>query len=122
MSGLIQAGRLNRRILLQTAIVSQDEATGAEIVTWPTDVAGNEDLVSGVPLRAEWLSGSTSETYRVGNRLATYIEGIFRIRYREPIPNEKTNRVVMDGRVYDIKPAIELGLREGLDLPAVARR
>lgn len=111
MSGFIQAGRLNRRITLQTATRTKDEDTGEELVDW---------TVRPVRLPAEWLPGGTREAFQAQQRLAAYIDGVFRIRYRER-PSPENNRIVFDGRTYDLQPPIEIGLREGWDIPAVAR-
>jgi SPP1 family predicted phage head-tail adaptor len=111
MSGLIQAGRLTRTITLQTATATQDPSTGEALVDW-TAIAES--------LPAEWLPANTREAYQAQQRLAAYIDGVFRIRYRAR-PQPDTQRIVFDGRTYDIKPPIELGLREGWDIPAVAR-
>jgi len=111
MSGLIQAGRLTRTITLQTATETQDPSNGAVLIDW-TAIAES--------LPAEWLPASTREAYQAQQRLAAYIDGVFRIRYRAR-PQPETQRIVFEGRTYDIKPAIELGVREGWDIPAVAR-
>lgn len=112
MSGFIQAGRLNRRITLQTATRTKDEDTGEELVDWTVDE------VRGLP--AEWLPGGTREAFQAQQRLAAYLDGVFRIRYRAR-PSPENNRIIFDGRIYDLKPPVELGLREGWDIPVVAR-
>ena len=111
MSGLIQAGRLTRTITLQTATTTQDPSTGEVLIDW---------TMAALQLPAEWLPANTREAYQAQQRLASYIDGVFRIRYRAR-PQPDTQRIVFDGRTYDIKPPIELGLREGWDIPAVAR-
>lgn len=112
MSGLIPAGSLNRTITLQTATKTQDLESGEELIDWTA--------ITPVTLPAAWLPGNTREAYQAQQRLAAYIDGVFRIRYRER-PSPENNRIVFDGRTYDLKPPIELGLREGWDIPAVAR-
>ena len=113
MSGIIAAGRLRQRITLQTATKTRNAATGEEVVDWTT--------IAPVILPAEWFSASTREAYQVSDRLDAWIDGLFRIRFRDPEPLPDLNRIVWRGRVYDLKPAIDvLGLREAWDLPVVA--
>jgi SPP1 family predicted phage head-tail adaptor len=112
MSGRIQAGLLNRTITLQTATKTQDAGTGEELIDWTTATA--------VKLPAQWLAGNTREGYQAGQRLAAYVDGVFRIRYRDR-PSPENQRIVFDGRVYDVKPPLELGLREGWEIPVAAR-
>lgn len=112
MSGLIQAGQLNRWISLETATKTKHASTGEELIDWTT--------VAPVRLAARWLPGNTREGFQAQQRLASYIDGVFHIRYRTR-PSPENNRIVFDGRVYDMKPPIEIGLREGWEIPVVAR-
>jgi SPP1 family predicted phage head-tail adaptor len=119
MSGRLPAGLLNRTITLQTATKTQDAGTGEEVIDWTAATA--------VQLPAQWLAGNTREGYQAGQRLAAagqrlaaYVDGVFRIRYRDR-PSPENQRIVFDGRPYDLKPPIEIGLREGWEIPVVAR-
>lgn len=110
MSGQMPAGALNRTIVLRTYTKTQSETTGEEIRT-PDD---------GVSLPAQWLPGTTREGYQAQQRLGSYIDGVFRIRFRTR-PQPEANDIVWDGRTYDLKPAVEIGYREGWEIPVVAR-
>ena len=110
MSGLMPAGALNRTIVLRTLTKSQHPTNGQEIKT-PDD---------GVELPALWLPAGTREAYQAQQRLGSYIDGVFRIRYRDR-PEPDANDIVWENRTYDIKPAIEIGFREGWEIPVVAR-
>ena len=111
MSGLIQAGRMN----------ADYHAANGDGDAGPQQRRRHHDwTVIAESLPAEWLPASTREAYQAQQRLAAYIDGVFRIRYRAR-PQPETQRIVFEGRTYDIKPAIELGVREGWDIPAVAR-
>lgn len=112
MSGLIPAGSLNRTITLQTATKTQSPTSGAEIIDW--------DDVNEVRLPAAKLEGNSREVYQAAQRLASYVECVFRIRYRTR-PSPENQRIICDDLTYDLKPPLELGLREGWDIPAVAR-
>lgn len=112
MSGQIQAGLLTRTITLQTATKTQDAGTGEELIDWAA--------VTTVKLPAQWLPGNTREAYQAGQRLAAYVDGVLRIRYRDR-PSPENQRIIFDGRTYDVKPPIEIGLREGWEIPVVAR-
>jgi hypothetical protein len=113
----LDVGLMDREIVLQTATRSKDPDNGQEILTWPEaeDVDGNETIF------AEWLAGDTSESARAQKRIESYIDGVYKIHYRDE-PRPDINRVIgHDGRTYDLKPAIEIGRGEGWMLPVVAR-
>lgn len=110
MSGVMPSGDLSRTIVLRTLTKTQHPTTGEEIKT-PD---------AGVELPAKWMPGSTREAYQAQQRLGSYIDGVFRIRYRaRPAPD--VTDIVWEGRVYDVKPPIEVGFHEGWDIPVVAR-
>lgn len=111
MSGLLPAGAKDRTITLQTATATQDPDTGEVLTDW---------TIGAVQLPAQWLPASTREAYQAQQRLAAYIDGVFRIDYRAR-PQPDTQRILWEGRTYDIKPPIELGRREAWDIPVVAR-
>lgn len=106
----IEPGDLDRRITLRTAVKTQDE-DGAEIRTW-----GGDDI-----LWAQWFPGGTRETWQAQQRLGSYIDGVYRIYFRDE-PKADLNQIIgHDGRTYDIKPCIEIGRREAWDVPVVAK-
>lgn len=113
MSGLLPAGQMNRTITLQTATKTQHPTSGAELVDW--------DDIDEITLPARWLPGNTREAYFAQERLSSYIDGVFHIRYREPAPSPENQRIIFQGRTFDLKPPLELGFREGWEIPVVAR-
>lgn len=108
MSGL-NAGDLDREIVLQTATRVQS-ASGEPIVTWGADET----------VWAEWLPAGTKEAWQAQQRLGAYVDGVFRIYDKTPRPTPDDMRILFDGRVFDIKPYIEIGRSEGLEIPVVA--
>lgn len=109
MTALV-VGKMDRQISLQTASTSQDPDTNEEIQTWTDEW-----------IAAEWLPAGTREAWQAQQRLAAYVDGVFRIHYRTPPPTPEVAQVVFEGRTYDIKGVIEIGRRQGLELVAVAR-
>lgn len=112
MANGLNAGDLDREIVLQTKTVTTNPKTGEQVETWDQNP---------VTIWANWDPSSSREIFAAQNRQAAYVDGVFRIYWREPRPMPERNRIVFDGTVYDIRPAIEVGRREFWDLPAVAR-
>jgi head-tail adaptor len=109
----MNAGQRDREVTIQTATTTQDAETGEQLIDW-------DDIDEQVEM-AQWFDGNTRETFYAQQRLAAHIEGIFRVAYIAR-PNPATQRIVdEDGRVFDIKPPVEVGRREGWDIPVVAR-
>lgn len=109
----INAGALDRVIVLQTASITQDPNSGEEVIDWD-----NADLT----LWAQWLPAGTREAWQAQQRLQSYVDGVYRIYYIDPAPSADDNRIIgHDGRTYDLKPPIEIGRGEGWDIPVVAR-
>lgn len=104
----LNAGSLDREITLQTSTSTQS-ASGEPIVTW-----GAEETVW-----AQWLASGTSEVYKAAARLEGVIDGMFRIYWRDDI-SPSTTRIVWDDTIYDVKPPIEGGRHEWLDIPVSA--
>jgi len=111
MAGL-SAGDLDREIVLQTAAAAQSDS-GEETFDW---THADEET-----LWAQWLPAGTKEAYQAQQRLASYVDGVFRIYDRDPRPTTSGMRIVFDGRVFDLKPWVELGRGDGLEIPVVAR-
>jgi head-tail adaptor len=103
------AGRLDRWIVLQTATKTQS-ASGEDIVDWS----------DGVLVAAEWLPAGSREAYQAQQRLGGYVDGVFQIRDRSPRPAPDDSRILFDGRVFDVKPYVEVGRNDGLLIPVVA--
>jgi hypothetical protein len=112
MSGLNPAGERNRTIVLQTATITQNPSSGENVVDWTA--------ATQVTLRAKWMPAGTREAFFAQQRLDSHIDGVFRIPYRDR-PDPALNRILWEGRTYDLKPAIERGFREGWDVPVVAQ-
>lgn len=103
-------GKLDREILLQTATVELDPDTNEQIRTWSDEI-----------IHAEWVPARTQELWRGELRQASYIDGTFKIHYREPRPSPESHQVVFDGRTYDIHGVTEIARKRGLELSVVAR-
>ncbi len=111
--GVMNAGQLDREIVIQTAPQILD-SSGFQSFDW--------DNATSVTLWAEWLPAGTREAWHAQSRLGAYVDGVFRIYDIDPRPDPATTRILMDERVYDTKPYVEIGDRaEGLEIPVVAR-
>jgi hypothetical protein len=105
-------GQQNRRIQLQTAAVVQTPS-GETILDWAH--ATTETV------NAAWLPAGTVETAITEAHVRSFIEGVYRIGWREPGPAPENTRIVGHrGHLYDLKPPIEIGYRAGWDLPVVS--
>jgi len=104
----LNAGLLDREIVLQTATSEQSDS-GEPIVTWGSDET----------IWAQWFSKGTTEAWRAQQRLEGVIEGVFRIYWRDDIAPDVT-RIVFDGKTFDVRPPVEIGRQEGLDIPVTA--
>lgn len=110
----LDVGDLDREITLQTASVTQNATTGASGPDWN---AATEETIW-----AQWLPGTTRESFVAQRQIGAYIDGIYRVHDLETRPNPETTRIVgHDGRTYDLKGVIEDGLFDGLQLVVVAR-
>jgi head-tail adaptor len=104
-----------------TATSTTDPATSVAInpaLTAP--VVAGEVITPSNKIWAQWLPASTREAFQAQARLAAYIDGLFRIYWQSGIAPD-THRIVWENRIFDLKPPIEIGRREGLELPVVAR-
>lgn len=111
MAGL-NAGDLDREIVLQTASVAQSES-GEEMLDW--------DNATSETVWAEWLPAGTTEAYRAQQRLASYVDGVFRMYDMSTRPSPHNTRILFDGRIFDLKPYVEVGRGDGLEIAVVAR-
>jgi SPP1 family predicted phage head-tail adaptor len=104
---MLAAGRLDRLVVIERAVTVQDEF-GEPVATWSawkTVFMGKRDI------RAE-------ERFRANQELATettvwtshYIDGL-----------TPTDRLNVDGLLYDIVGIAELGRRAGMQITATAR-
>jgi hypothetical protein len=108
----VNVGDRDREIYLQTATKARDTVTGEELADW--------DAIDPLVLYAEWLPGNSIEAYRAQQRLEAYIEGVFRI---EPIdrPDPASQRIVWEGRIYDIVGVVEIERGDGWELAVTSR-
>lgn len=110
----MNAGELDREIVLVTATVTTDPVTGATGPDWSG--------ASQQTVWAQWLPGSTREGFQAQRQIGSYIDGVYKVYDLDPRPSPDTTRIVgHDGRTYDLKPVIEDGRGEALLLPVVAR-
>jgi head-tail adaptor len=113
----MRAGSLDRAVTLQRRTLSTDDA-GAPVETWA-------DLATAVPaqvrpLRArERVAAPSGLEQRGGTvRIAT-AEIVVTIRWRVGLG--PVDRVLHDGRVWDVTGIAELGRRGGIEILAQAR-
>ena len=106
----MDAGRLDRRIVIQRATTSAD--------------AFNQPLETFAALATVWAAAvpvSDGERMKAGQTLAGKMTR-FTIRYSSEVADvDPRDRIVFDGRTYDIAGVKELGRREGLEITATAR-
>lgn len=103
----MKAGALDRRIIIQSSTQTVDQY-GAPRYIW-SDVA---------TVWAQYLPGGGDERYSPG-QIYAQTDARFRIRYRSDIT--PLNRIVYNGRIYDILAIEEEGRRVGLVIKAKAR-
>lgn len=111
------AGNMDRVIDLQTATKTQDPVSGEEILIWTSE-----------QLPAQWLPAGSREAWQAQQRLASYIDGVFRIYDHVPRPTPDDCRILFEDpelsgviRTFDVKPPMEINRGEGLEIPVVAR-
>jgi SPP1 family predicted phage head-tail adaptor len=102
----MQAGKLSRKIKIQRATETVSPS-GSASKAWA-------DLYA---IRAEIVQQSSSE-YLTGYGEADDGTIIFRVRFRPGVTTD--DRVLYDGRPYDLKEIKEIGRRRGLELRGVS--
>jgi SPP1 family predicted phage head-tail adaptor len=107
----MKAGPLDRRLTIQHKTVTQNEF-GEEVETWA-------DLAT---VWCEMRDVSDGERVAAAEVAAT-ITTRFRIRHSSTVAdvNPGDDRLVFEGRIYDLWGVKRLGRREGLELTAAAR-
>lgn len=106
----MQAGNLDRRITLQRATVTRDEYN-AEVSTWATLAT----------VAASYEPIKDGERFRAGERAAD-MSTRFQVRYSSDVSGlTAEDRLIFEGRTYEIEHVKEIGRREGLELTTVAR-
>lgn len=103
----MQAGKLDRRIMLQHRTQSRDATSGQQVETWETYVT-------------VWANRRDSNSREFFASQQTIAEGtaVFRLRYRDDV--QATDRIICEGKTYNIRPPAEIGRREGLEIIATA--
>ncbi len=109
MAGL-SAGDLDRDINIQIAEQVQTDS-GETSYDWAN--------ASSETVAAQWLPAGTTEAWKAQQRLEGVIEGIFRMQWRDDIDPAST-RIVWDGKIFDVRPPIEGGRQDWLDVPVTA--
>lgn len=105
---VMRAGRLDRRVTLQSRTLAQDAATGQNVETW-SDLAtvwASKRDVRGREFIAAQGTNADADT-------------VFEIRYMPGL--SVLNRLVYDGVTHDIVHVAEIGRREGLQLVCTAK-
>ena len=102
----MQAGKLDRRITIQSQSASQDGA-GEAVATWAV-----VDTVW-----AQVIGTSGSEPFQ-GEQFNAQRKVTFVIRYRTDI--DETNRIVYGGETYGVTATFEIGRRELLEVQTLA--
>jgi len=103
----MQAGKLNQRITVQRRAEAVT-ASGAVVETWA-------DLMS---VRAE-VRELTADEVATGFGEAQADTLVFVVRWH-PAPITTGDRILFNGRAYDLKQIVEIGRREGWKLRGVA--
>jgi SPP1 family predicted phage head-tail adaptor len=106
----MDAGKLDRRIVLQRPTVTADE-TGQEVATWAT-------------LSTVWAAKlNVSDGERMAaSEVAAQIDLRFQIRWSTTVADlNAKDRLTFEGRIFDIVGTKELGRREGIEISASAR-
>lgn len=102
------AGRLDRRVVIQRKTETRSP-TGAVIetwATWKTVQMGKRDIRADERFRADQELATETTVF-----VAQYIEGL-----------RTDDRLVCEGRTYDVLGIAELGRRSGLEITAQATR
>ena len=107
---MITAGSLDRRIRIERATTSKD--------------AFNEDIEAWATLATVWAAKieiPDGEVWRA-SEVSAQITTRFQIRWNSVIATvDERDRIVYEGRVFDITRIKEIGRREGREITAHAR-
>jgi SPP1 family predicted phage head-tail adaptor len=107
----MRAGELDRSIVIQARTQTGQDSHGAPVYTWAKIHAADT-----IPAAVEPVNGS--ERF-AGQQLVGEAITVFRVRYRSGVT--VLNRIVYDGRDWDIVAVREVGRRDGLLIDAKAR-
>lgn len=108
---MMQAGKLDRRVTIERATTVQDAGSGQEVPTWH----------AFPPVSASWRRASARETL-ASAEVAAAVSDVFEIRWTPNLADlNAKDRLIYDGRTYDIVEATEINRREGIRIAAIAR-
>lgn len=107
----LNAGQLDREIILQTARAVQSDS-GEETFDWANAVSET--------IWAQWVGGGATEVWKAAQRLQAMVDGLFRVYDIDPRPSPHNTRILFDGKIYDLQGVMEIGRGEGLELIVVA--
>jgi SPP1 family predicted phage head-tail adaptor len=103
----MRAGALDRTITIQRKTLTQDE-TGAPVESWAvyaTVCASKKDLRGSERFASQQVMADADTQFRI-----RYLSGI-----------TPMDRILCEGRTYDVKSVLEFGRREGMDIMAQTR-
>lgn len=103
----LHAGDLDRRITIERAVITTD-ALGGEARDWQ----------AASPIWADVDPVSDGERWRA-QEVAAHVTHRFRIRWGAGVTPE--DRIIYDGRVFEISGVKEIGRRVGQEITASAR-
>jgi head-tail adaptor len=104
---MLNAGKLDRQVTIESASVSRSSATGAEVKTW---------AALGAPIWAQVIESATATDEGLTGQMATYAKPTrVRMHYRTGI--DSGMRVNLGaGRLLEIIGVAMLGRQAGLEL------
>lgn len=105
------AGKLDRRITIRRRAVSADPVTGLPVEAW-------SDLAT---VWASWRRASARETLAAAE-IGAQVTDVFEVRW-SPMSSAITplDRLIYQGREYNISDAREIGRRVGIRITGMAR-
>lgn len=105
------AGKRDRRIRIERATTIQDAGSGQEVPSW--------GLLA--ERWASWRRASARETL-ASAEMSAAVSDVFEILWSQQVADlSPKDRVIYDGRTYEIVEATEIGRREGIRIAAIAR-
>lgn len=103
--------KLDRRVTIRRATLSQDPGSGEMVETWA-------DLAT---VFASWRRASARETLAAAE-VSAEVTDVFTVRWSSVTGSvTPKDRVVYEGKTYNISEASEIGRREGVMIRGAAR-
>lgn len=106
------AGKLDREITIQRAPLIQSDS-GESRLDWEH---ATEEVVW-----AEWVPQRSLESYFANDRIASHVTGFFRMYDMAQRPTPDATRILWDGRIFDVRPYVEVGRSDWLEVAVEAR-